>query len=291
MYEKNSLLKGKSTRLILGVFLLLLFCSSVRADLILTSPPRESLANGKKQYVPIANLLTKVLGEKVIYKQAKGWLFYQRDMREDKYDIIFDGPHFISWRIKRFGHIPVAKLPGYLRFIVVMKKGETGFGGHVINSLEDLVNQPVCGLAPPNLAALTVLAQYKNAISLPDIISVKGGMNGAYKSFKRGKCKAVILRDKYFIKKVPKKEREGLVTLFRSGKIANQGITVSRRVTAAQRAKIITALTHETPATMPTLRRFAGKAKKFIPATANDYKNYYKLLTGVIFGWEIPEKK
>ncbi len=291
MYDGNSLLKGKSTRLVLRVFLLLLFYSSAHADLILTSPPRESAANGKKQYVPIANLLTKVLGVKVIYKQAKGWLFYQRDMRADRYDIIFDGPHFISWRIKRFGHIPVAKLPGYLRFVVVMKKGETGFDGHVINSLEGLVNQPVCGFSPPNLAALTALAQYKNPVSLPDIISAKGGMNGVYKLFKSGKCKAVILRDKYYIKKVPEKEREGLVTLFRSDKIANQGITVSKRVTDEQRAKIITALTQETPATMPTLKRFGGKAKKFIPATDDDYKDYYKLLTGVIFGWEIPNNE
>ncbi len=41
---------------------------------------------------------------------------------------------------------------------------------------------------------------------------------------------------------------------------------------------------------MPTLKRFGGKATKMIAASAADYDKQYKLLTGIIFGWEITNK-
>ena len=82
-----------------GILFLLLFlfaCSSVRADLVLTVPPREDFDKGYIQYGPLAEYLSDVIGEKVTYKHPKGWLYYQRDMRANKYDIVFDGPHFMS---------------------------------------------------------------------------------------------------------------------------------------------------------------------------------------------------
>ena len=272
----------------LTTFALLLFlCTSVQADLILTSPPRESATDGLKQYGPLATLLSEALGEKVVYQQSKGWLFYQRDMRADKFDIIFDGPHFMSWRIKQFNHTAVAKLPGKLGFIVITTKGAIGFNNKEINTLYDLINIPVCALAPPNLAALTVLAQYENPVSLPKLITTKGGMKGVYNLFKSGKCKAAILRDKFFSKKVPAEERANLKILLKSTPVVNQGITVSSRVSADQRKRIAAALITVNEGTAPTLKRFAPKADKMLATSNTEYEDYYKLLTGVIFGWEI----
>ena len=58
------------------IFILLLFLSSsiAVADLVLTAPPRENAAKGQELYGPIADELTKLLGEKVIYQQPKSWL-------------------------------------------------------------------------------------------------------------------------------------------------------------------------------------------------------------------------
>lgn len=261
---------------------LLLVCGSAQAELILTSPPRENAAKGQQQYGPLAAALTELLGEKVSYQQPKGWLFYQRDMRQDDYDIVFDGPHFISWRILQFDHTPVAKLPGKLAFVVVSRKSDSS-----VKELDDLVNQPVCAIAPPNLSTLTILALYANPVRQPRLVSAKGGAPGVYKEFNKGECKAAILRDKFFDKKLTDEDRAQLKVLYRSQPISNQGITVSSRVTEEQRQKITEFLTHETPATMPILKRFAPKAKSMIPASKADYDEHYRLLTGVIFGWEI----
>ncbi|MDH5777459.1 MAG: phosphate/phosphite/phosphonate ABC transporter substrate-binding protein, partial [Gammaproteobacteria bacterium] len=70
----------------------------------MTAPPRESKEAGNKLYTPLANHLSKLLNAKVVYQHPGNWLNYQRDMREDKYDIVFDGPHFISWRLEHLKH-------------------------------------------------------------------------------------------------------------------------------------------------------------------------------------------
>ncbi len=279
----------KFYRLPVNVLFLLCCCSAARADLLLTAPPRESVADGQKQYGPLAEKLTQILGEKVTYQQPKGWLFYQRDMRADKFDIVFDGPHFISWRIKRFGHTPVAKLPGTLVFIVVTEKGAKGFNRRNINTIDDLKNVKVCAVAPPNLSSLTVLTEYKDPVSLPIMVNAKGGMKGVYSAFKNGKCQAAIMRDKFFIKKVPQHERDDLKIIFRSEPVANQGITVSRRVTEEQRTLITAALTEVSASTTPILKRFTPKAEKMLYTDNADYKNYYKFLSGVVYGWEVGE--
>lgn len=263
--------------------------SSAHAELLFASPPRETAAAGLKQYGPLAERLSEVLGEKVTYEQSKGWLFYQRDMRADKFDIVFDGPHFMSWRMKQFGHTLAAKLPGNLAFVVVAAKGAKGFNNLEINSVEDLINVPVCGLAPPNLASMTLLAQYKNPVSLPRLVTKKS-MGKVYKALRDGECKAAVLRDKFYAKKVPEEERAGLKVIFRSEPVANQGITLSSRVSAEQAEKIIAELTKVSVATAPTLKRFAGKAEKMFPAENAEYEAYNKLLTGVVFGWEIDEQ-
>ena len=265
-----------------AIIVMLVIWSSASAELVLTAPPRESADVGHKIYGPMAAQLTELLGEKVVYQQPKGWLFYQRDMRADKFDIIFDGPHFISWRIQQFDHTPVAKLPGKLGFVIITAKDHTE-----INGVEDLINIPVCGIAPPNLSTLTVLAEFDNPVRQPRLIAVKGGVKGVYKSFKDGNCKAAILRDKYFDKKLPEQERNGLKIIFKSVPVTNQGVTVSRRVSEAKRAQIAAALTKVSEGAAPILKRFSPKAAKMIPASKDNYEDYYKLLTGVIFGWEI----
>lgn len=285
--ERSSLCRihRQVTIILVSLFLF----SSAHAELLLASPPRESAAAGLKQYGPLAERLSQVLGEKVTYERSKGWLFYQRDMRADKYDIVFDGPHFMSWRMKQFSHTLAAKLPGKLAFVVVVAKGAKGFYNKDISSVEDLINVPVCGLAPPNLASMTLLAQYENPVSLPKLVTKKS-MGKVYKAFMDGECKAAVLRDKFYEKKVPEEERAALNVIFRSEPVANQGITLSSRVSAEQAEKIKAELTEVSVATAPTLKRFAGKAKKMLPAENAEYEAYSKLLTGVVFGWEITEK-
>jgi len=203
-------------------------------------------------------------------------------MRANKYDIIFDGPHFMSWRMKKYSHSAVAKLPGHLSFVVI-----TSSDNSEITGLDDLVNKKVCAIAPPNLSTITILAELSDPVRQPLLKTPKGGAPGVYKAFREGKCKAAIFRDAYYFKKFSEEDRLSTKVIFKSAPISNQGVTVSERVSLVNRQKIVEALTVANEAIKPTLKRFAPKAKKFQVVTEGDYEQHYKLLTGIIMGWEV----
>jgi len=256
--------------------------SLVSADLILSAPPREKADAGQKLYGPLAARLSELLGEKVTYERPKSWLAYQHDMRKDKYDIVFDGPHFISWRIKNRSHVPVVKLPGSLQFVVVSKKDDDK-----VKSLDDLVGRKICGIPPPNLGTLTVYAAYVHPARQPVIAPIRGGFPKVMKSFEDGKCQGAVFRTKFYEKKLTDEQRAKTKILYTSPELPNQGISFSSRVKPSARKIVAEALTKgdHIPATKNILVRFGGKAKAFIPTSEKDYAEHYKLIEGVIFGW------
>lgn len=253
------------------------------ADLIMTAPPRESKDAGKKLYTPLAQHLSKLLKTKVVYQHPGNWLNYQRDMREDKYDIIFDGPHFISWRMEHLKHDVLVKLPGKLEFYLVGNKADKD-----LKSMDQLIGKKICGISPPNLSTLTVLDRFRNPVRQPVIKGIKGGMGKVHKAFRNGKCNAAVLRTTFYKKKLKQADRDLLKILFHSTPLPNQALSVSRRLNANLKNKIVKSLTlgKGVDASKGIVKRFGGKkAKSFIPANNSEYKGHNVLLEGVIFGW------
>lgn len=267
----------------LWALLFLVTESVTAADLILTAPPRESVKAGEKLYTPLAKHIGKLIGAKVVYQHPHNWLHYQRDMRDDKYDIVFDGPHFISWRIAHLKHDVLVKLPGRLEFYLVADKDNKK-----INSLDDLIGQKICGISPPNLSTLTVLDRFRNPVRQPVIKGIKGGMGKVYQAFINGECKAAVLRTTFFKKKLTQEQRDKLKILLHSTPLPNQAISVSQRLSATAKNKILQSLTLGDGAKISDsiLKRFGGKkAKSFIPTKNDEYAGHNMLLEGVIFGW------
>lgn len=261
------------------LLLFLFFWSSAQAELILTAPPRETAEQGNKDYGPLAAYLSKVVGEKVTYKHPGTWLRYQRDMRADKYDIVFDGPHFMSWRIKKHGHTPIARLPGKLSFVMIVKSGDKK-----IDKLGSLVYEKICAITPPNLSTLTILAEFGDA-EPTKLIRVDGGMTDVFEAFKKGQCRAAILRDKFYQRKISDEDRASTKVVFKSEAVANQGITISKRIKKELHENIVMSLLEENSGSAPILKRFAPGEDIMVPTVPSDYKDYYKLLQGVIIGW------
>lgn len=267
----------------LGLVVSLLFPAQVFAkDIILTAPPRESADAGKKLYGPIADHLTNILGTRVVYEHPGNWIEYQRDMRNDKYDIIFDGPHFVSWRITHLGHEVLVKLPGNLQFVLLTDKDNNKY-----NKADDLIGKNICGISPPNLSTLSVLDYYRNPVRQPVIKGIKGGMGKVYKSFMAGKCDAAVLRTAFYKKKLTKEQRAGMKELFLSQKMPNQAISVSARISPQAKRKIAESLTMGSgvASTKGILKRFGGKSRSFIHARNTEFQTQTALLEGVIFGW------
>lgn len=253
------------------------------ADLILTAPPREKPAAGILIYEPIAEYLSKLLKRTVTYQHPGNWFNYQAKMRKDHYDIIFDGPHFVSWRIKHINHEVIIKLPGALQFIVVVKSDNDN-----INTGKDLIGSKFCGISPPNLSSLSFLASFKNPVSQPRVKGIKGGMGKVFQAFDQNKCPAAVLRNVFYQNKLTQEKRDRLKIIFTSKLLANQAISVSSRLSHIEKKKMTSAfLTGSGAGSLKgILNRFGGKnADSFIKTNNAEYKGYNDYLEGIIFGW------
>jgi len=254
--------------------------NSVSAELIFTAPPRENSENASQLYGPLAEQLSNIIGERVIYEQPSGWFDYARNMRDGKYDIVFDGPHFAAWRVKNLKHIPIATLPGNLNFMLITRKSATS-----INSIRDLTGKKICGLLSPNLGTNLIFNSFKNPVLQPIIHEIKGGMKQVYLSFKNRECDAAILRDAAYFR-LPAKEKEQIKIIMKTRPMPNQTITVSTRLKDNANKIAQFMVSHDGAiAADNILSRYSKKQKYFEKTSISNYSGIEDLLEGVVFGW------
>jgi ABC transporter, phosphonate, periplasmic substrate-binding protein len=266
------------------VAVLLAISYPAQADLIFTSPPREGGGGSNTKaddiYDPLASYLSKILGQKVVYENPGNWFNYQRQMREDKYDIVFDGPHFISWRIEHVQHEAIARMPGPLGFVLLARADDTE-----INKIDDLIAQSICGVPPPNLGTMAILDKFRNPVRQPVVKSIPGAVPQVFAAFLKGQCRAVAVPT-FFEKKLKDDERKQIKVIFRSAVFPNQGFSVSKRIGERERELLRQALTGTPDITVQNLIKRFGKADDHLVATTNkEFEGFNNLLEGVIYGW------
>ncbi len=243
------------------------------ANLVFSAPPRESQSGGADSYAPLAEYLSKVTGRKVDYRYSDNWLSYQKEMQKGTYDLVFDGPHFVGWRMAKLGHAPLVKFPGNLSFVVIVKQTDSRF-----NSIQQLAGRTICAHAPPNLATLTVLYEFKNPARQPVIIDTQG-FPAAYKGVVSGKCVAAILQAKLAAEL--DKEAHATRVIYQSEPLPNQALSAGPRVPPEMQQKIYRALLSDEGRTAAgaLLERF--KVKEFVPASSKEYLGLGVLLQDV----------
>jgi len=249
-----------------------------RAELILSSAPRDSKEKEEEIYKPIADLLSKATGEKVTFRHGDNFLVYQSEMRKGTYDIVLDGPVFVSWRMAKLGHLPLVKFPGNLVFVAIAKNNQDK-----IKTLKDLAGRTVCAFPPPNLATLTVLYEFDNPSRQPLVIEAKT-FPEVYKHVLGGKCAGGILQAKLY--QDLDKEAKAAKVLFTSKPLPNQAFSAGPRVTAEKRARLTQALLSPEGAAATQKLRDVFKIQALLPATVEEYQGLGKLLRDV-WGFEL----
>lgn len=250
--------------------------------LVLAAPPRESADAGAALYGPLAEHLSRLLGRPVVYRHPGNWLNYARDMRADRYDIMFDGPHFTAWRVVHLEHRVLARLPGELVFHLVQRADQTA-----VESLADLVGKKLCGMAPPNLGTVTAISMFPNPARQPEIKAVSGGFGAVYEALATQQCDAGVLRAQYYDAQLSATERARLRILRTSDSLPNQAVSVGRRISEREAAMIAESLLAGAAADVagPLAQRFGRGAGGFVPVAAGEYRGVHRLLEGVVFGW------
>ncbi len=237
--------------------------------LVFSAPPRETPKQGAKRYGPIAEYLSQVIGKKIIYKHPGTWGVYRTEMLRGSYDLIFDGPHFNSYRAAKLNHNILVKIPKSHDFVVIVKKREARFA-----NLKQMAGRTFCTHAPPNLGTLVLLSQFNNPARQPVIINTKGWTN-IYKGVVSGRCTAGILP---FLN-LQKYDKRKIKIVFRARSLPNQAFSAGPRISPEDQAKIAAALVAP-EAVGPTakLRATYRVGKSFATASNQEYRGLAEFL-------------
>ena len=235
-------------------------------------PPREGEAKAIAVYQPIADLLGKATGKKFVLRYNDNWLSYQSGMQCDQFDLVFDGPHFIGWRMAKLGHTPLARLDGHLTFSVITRKDNTR-----IKSVPDLRGRKVCGMSPPNLATLSVFAMFDNPARQP-VLTRSQSFKDSFDSVVSKHCEAGVVQ----VAMVEKFDKGGQTNvLLKTKPLPNQGFTVSSRIPAEMQGQIRAALLSEEGKAATAKLRAEYNNRDLIPSGPPDYEGLGVLLRDV----------
>lgn len=235
-----------------------------RNTLVLSAPPRDSAENGHRIFDPIADYLSQVIGRRVVYKHPTTWGGYQADMQAGAYDIVFDGPHFVSWRIKNSGHNALVRLPGDFTYTAVVRKDNSK-----VTQLKQLAGHKICAHAPPNLGTLIMFNEFDNPARQPVVI-VEEGYKQIYAALLKGECEAAML-PLYELTKFEQEKPQTRI-IFRTGALPQQAFSAGPRVTPAEQAQITEALLSPAAAIpMADFRHTYGSGHGLVATTDKEY--------------------
>lgn len=211
-----------------------LFPVTAPADYLFSAPPRETKDKGLYYYGPIAEFLTRATGERFTYEYAPSWATYTKNMKTGRYDLVFDGPHFVSWRIENIQHTALVKLPQPHEWRIIARKDDP-----TVNKLQDLEAKKVCGPASPNFGTLTMFSHFTNPVREPVHIITKGWKDG-YDALLAGKCQATVLPKTNHTQYDPSAQRTKVV--HQHPAFPNQAFTAGPRMSAELKEKVRQAL-------------------------------------------------
>ena len=239
---------------------------------VFSAPPQGSRASQRALYNPIAKYLTHVTDHQVIYRDPGNWLTYSQDMTEGKYDLVFDGPHFTSWRDRYLGDTPLVRVPKRLTFVVMTWHAKK------FTRIVQLAGQPVCVLPSPYLGTLALLSQFPDVTRQPYLVTIHS-FSAAYHGLMTGHCEAAVT----LINNVQRYETGHHIIhiLYRTPAYPNQALSAGPRIPPAIQARIQTALLSPTGerVTRP-LWHFFGQ---FIPANRQEYVGLAHLLNNALY--------
>jgi ABC-type phosphate/phosphonate transport system substrate-binding protein len=236
-------------------------------------PPRESAAKAQEVYGPIADFLSRQTGHTFILKYTDNWLSFEDDMHKDKFDLVFDGPAFIAWRVKTLQHKPLLRFAPNLLFTVIAKTGNAK-----VNQVSDLVGHKVCAFPPPFLGTLLLNNLFDNPSRQPVLIRVPN-LKAMYDGVVTGKCDGAIVNDA-LLKKFDG-ENHNAKAIYHYKPVPNQGFTAGPRIPPEIQQKIVQALmSPEGELASARLREEFGNLH-FVPAEAQQYAGFDVLLKDV----------
>lgn len=257
--------------LLFGLGLLLAEAVLAKDEIVFSTAPTQTPEQTVKLYTPLLNYLSQVTGKRFTIKPAKNYLEYNNGTLQNAYDMVFDGPHYTGWRMERQGAVPVARLPGAISIVVVVRDDGN------IRQLDELIGKNVCAFSSPNMLTMDFLNYFRNPARQPNMLRVEG-FKALNECLRSGRGDAAVLRDQVWAKQ----DQAGLRLIeYTFRKHPERTFSVSREVEPEIRDKIAVALISEegNKVAAPLLEVF--KKDRFIAAEPKTYEGLGELLAPV----------
>lgn len=220
---------------------------------------------------PVANLLQRITGENFRYVYMAHWPGYIEDMRNSRFSLLFDEPHFVGWRLTNRLHVPLVRLSGKLSFVIVSRRSDES-----IVQLSDIAGHSVCAAVPPALGGLILFERFDNPSRQPRLRPTPG-FGEAYDQLVGGHCRAAVLPSGQY--ETLADRRKLLRVLYLSEAYPNWALSVDKRIPSPVVNRIRDALLD------PGNGRVAdavtgefGPGIHLLPANEEEYKNHSRLL-------------
>ena len=201
------------------------------APLVMTGAPNGSWSQMHARFAPIARYLSAALHRPVVFRNSGDLVNFGQNILHRRVDILFGGPQILSWADKQYGYVPILAARGSLSFSLVARSRRF----HAISDLDS--GETVCGLPPPNLGTMVLMAHYPNPLRQPDIIPVSSPM-AAIRGVSDGRCLAAAVPTRLAVAHASLHVR----VVAPLGRFPNQGFVVSSRLAPALRHRIAQAL-------------------------------------------------
>ena len=237
-------------------------------------PPRQSRAAVEQMFGPVAQYLSHVTGAHIHLKYESNWLSYETDMQKGLFDLVFDGPAFVSWRMVHQSFRPLVGLSGHLTFVIVTRANST------LRKPAQLIGQTVCAFSPPNIATLTLYSLFPNPMQQPAVINVQG-LKTPYMDVVNGRCKASITM-KVLYDKLNQGPTAGKTRiLWTATPIPNQAFSAGPRIPRAMQERIKEALLSTDGMQATARMRAAFGNRPLVPVEASEFTGLDQLLRGI----------
>ena len=236
------------------------------AEYILSASPTEGELVSRRLFEPVAAYLSEVTGENIVFEYAQNWPVYSRNMQASRYDLVYDAPNFIGWRVAKIEHTPLARLAEDLVYVVIASAED-----ELVSSLGDLKGKTVCSGAIPNLDALILLDQYDSPWAQPRIKAVQG-FKQIFDQLAAGKCAAAVLPENIY-RDLTLVSHASIRVLFRSKRFPHFAFSASPRMPGSLQQSIKAALTSVHAASaLSALRQHYRSRSGLLPAEQDEFR-------------------
>jgi ABC-type phosphate/phosphonate transport system substrate-binding protein len=244
------------------------------ADYVVSVEPSYPPEQIQEVYKPLAEYLKAATGHNFRIVAVRNYHFYWRDLRQNvKTDFSFAEAHFTEYRMRRYGHVPLARKNEATAYSLLADPE------HAERGVDGLVGRRVVTMPSPSLGFALLAELFKNPVSQPEFRSEASSWRDGVEMVFSGDAEAAMVPD-YIAQQYP-----NLVELARSREFLGTTMSASPEVPENVRSVVRDALLrmHEDESAFNVLVEIG--ASGFEPANPADYRGAEEALRG-FFGYQ-----